>query len=298
MKIIRASVILLIIVYMWIWLINSIFVDKKIKNKLIFKIFISVLIMVWSLFIYRYVLENLWLANIYFANILNISNIAIFIIYCMFFVLLNLLIYQNISHKKLWISIILWIILFLMVGYGGYYMWISIILMYYFLAAYAEEIMKFIWWQSIFSKEGQNKSDLIYFCILIGLAFSIVENFLYIWYNAFQEVNLVWLSLGRWLVSSLLHIVSTGVVSYFAIKWYQNNEKLWDKSNTKKIINKKIWFILFVLLGMVLGFGIHSIYNISLFYNWKLLSLSFIIIWYFVFSFLMFKSDRIYTHTT
>jgi len=46
MKIVRASVILLIIVYMWIWLINSIFVDKKIKNKLIFKIFISVLIMV------------------------------------------------------------------------------------------------------------------------------------------------------------------------------------------------------------------------------------------------------------
>ena len=295
MKIVRASVILLIIVYMWIWLINSIFVDKKIKNKLIFKIFISVLIMVWSLFIYRYALENLWLANIYFANILNISNIVIFVMYCMFFVLLNLLIYQNTAQKKLWISIILWIILFLVVGYGGYYMWISIILMYYFLAAYAEEIMKFIWWQSLFSKEGKNKSDLIYFCILIGLAFSIVENFLYIWYNAFQEVNLVWLSLGRWLVSSLLHIVSTGVVSYFAIKWYGNNDKSRDQSNTKKIINKKIWLILFVILGIVLGFGIHSIYNISLFYNWKLVSLSFIIIWYFVFSFLMFKSDRIYT---
>jgi hypothetical protein len=291
-KIVIAFVIILIVIYARIWLINSVFVDKKIKINLTWKIFLMGLFMVTSLFIYKYFLGYLWLENIYFANILSIKSIWLFIIYCLFFVILNSLIYKNITIKKIWQAIVLWIVLFIWIWYGWYIIWITTVLMYYFLAAYAEEIIKFIAGENIYEKEWKNNSDLIFFCILVWLAFAIVENIFYLWWNIFNpEVNLIWLSIWRWLVSSMLHVITTGIIAFFVMKWLNKNNKNPD--------NKLgLWYILFVFAGIVVWFGIHSIYNLSLFYDWKFISIPIIVLWYFVFSFLMFKSDKIYIRYT
>ena len=291
-KIVIAFVIILIVIYARIWLINSVFVDKKIKINLTWKIFLTGFFMVASLFIYKYLLGYLWLENIYFANILSIKSIWLFIFYCLLFVILNSLIYKNITRKKIWQAIVLWLVLFIWIWYGWYVIWITTVLMYYFLAAYAEEIIKFIAGENIYEKEWKNNSDLIFFCILVWLAFAIVENIFYLWWNIFNpEVNLIWLSIWRWLVSSMLHVITTGIIAFFVMKWLNKN----NKNPNNKL---GFWYILFVFVGIILWFGIHSIYNLSLFYDWKFISMPIIVLWYFVFSFLMFKSDKIYIRYT
>ncbi len=288
MKILWAVLILLVIVYVRIWLINSIFVDKKIRINITWKIFLTGFFMVGFLFIYKYVLWYLWLSTIYFAEILNFKSMAIFIIYCSFFLITNTFIYKNITRKNILQSIILWIILFLWIWYGWYTTWITVVLMYHFLAAYAEEIIKFTAGENIFLREWKNNSDLIFFCVLVGLAFAIIENIFYLGTNVLnKEVNLMWLSLGRWMISSMIHVVTTWVIAYLAMKWL-------NKEIKAPFIGWQIWFILFVFIGIILWFGLHSIYNLSLFYNRNFVSIPMIIIWYFIFNFLMFKSDRIY----
>lgn len=288
MKILWAVLILLVIVYVRIWLINSIFVDKKIRINMTWKIFLTGFFMVGFLFIYKYVLWYLWLSTIYFAEILNFKSMAIFIIYCSFFLITNTFVYKNITRKNILQSIILWIILFLWIWYGWYTTWITVVLIYHFLAAYAEEIIKFTAGENIFLREWKNNSDLIFFCVLVGLAFAIIENIFYLGTNVLnKEVNLMWLSLGRWMISSMIHVVTTWVIAYLAMKWL-------NKEIKAPFIGWQIWFILFVFIGIILWFGLHSIYNLSLFYNRNFVSIPMIIIWYFIFNFLMFKSDRIY----
>jgi hypothetical protein len=288
MNILWAILVLLLIVYIRIWLINSIFIDKKIKINLTWKIFLTGFFMVGFLFVYKYVLGYLWLNNMYFAEILNFKSMAIFIIYCSFFLIINSLIYKNINRKNILQSIVLWIVLFLWIGYGWYITWITVVLMYYFLAAYAEEIIKFTAGENVFLKEWKNNSDLIFFCILIGLAFAIVENIFYLSANILNQwVNLIWLSIGRWIVSSMIHVVTTWIVAYLAMKWLNKKVKI-------PLIGGQVWFMLFVFIGIILWFGVHLIYNLSLFYNRKFITIPMIVLWYFIFSFLMFKSDKIY----
>ena len=283
-----AILILILIIYIRIRLINSVFVDKKIKINLTWKIFLIGLFMVGFLFIYKYLLWYLWFENYYFADSLWFKSVWLFIVYCIWFIILNSLIYKNINRKNIWQSIILGLVLFVWIWYGWYIAWITTVLMYYFLAAYAEEIIKFIAGQNIFSREWKNNSDLIFFCILVGLAFAIVENIFYLGSNIFnKEVNLISLSIGRWLVSSMLHVITTWIIAYIAMKWLNKKIKVWHKFS-------QIGFILFVLIWIILGFGIHSIYNISLFYNWKFITIHMIVLWYFVFNFLIFKSDKLY----
>lgn len=244
--------------------------------------------MVGFLFIYKYVLWYIWLNNVYFGESLNFESMLIFIIYCSFFLITNTLIYKNITRRNILQSIVLWIILFLWIWYGWYITWITVVLMYYFLAAYAEEIIKFTAGENIFLKQWKNNSDLIFFCILVGLAFAIVENIFYLGANALtQEVNLIWLSLGRGIVSSMIHVITTGIIAYLAMKWLNKKIKV-------PLIGWQIWFALFVFIGIILWFGLHSIYNLSLFYNRSFVSIPMIIVWYFIFNFLMFKSDKIY----
>lgn len=58
------------------------------------------------------------------------------------------------------------------------------------------------------------------------------------------------LIIGRGLISTLIHIVSTSTIAFISIKTKKTNI-----------------MILPIILGIIGGFGIHSIYNISLQYN-------------------------------
>ena len=53
-------------------------------------------------------------------------------------------------------------------------------ILYYVLSAYAEEYMKYSGSQIVFKGNDNIQNSLIFFCVLMGLGFSLVENLVYL----------------------------------------------------------------------------------------------------------------------
>lgn len=144
--------------------------------------------------------------------------------------------------------------------------------------------MKYSASNNMFLAEKQpNESNLIFFCILIWLWFSAVENIAYVINNILQSenINIMGLLIGRGLVSTLIHIVSTSLIAFIVIK-------------TKKINST----IIPIILGIIGGFWLHSIYNISLQYNLSYVTIPMVILAFFLMTYLSFQSDIIYSSST
>jgi RsiW-degrading membrane proteinase PrsW (M82 family) len=53
-------------------------------------------------------------------------------------------------------------------------------ILYYIISAYAEEYMKYSGSSIVFREHQSIPSSLIFFCVLMGLGFSLVENIVYL----------------------------------------------------------------------------------------------------------------------
>lgn len=271
----------IIVIYVWIWILNEVFPDKKSKYWVSIKILLISLLLVAWLFFYKNILGRFGMSELDLNNNITEKSIWLFILYCMTFLVFIGLVSGNIGKKNflniLWVGLVI----FAGIGYGGYLTGINMIVMYYLLAAYAEEILKF--WNgdsSFLGMKRTNKSDLIFFCILAGLGFSIVENILYLWVGFLNQwISLVWLSIWRWVIGSLLHVVTTGLVALVVMK--SLGEHRWK-------------FVLSMIAWILVWFGVHALYNISLVNWWNFVSIPLIIISFFVLSYLLFRSDLLF----
>ncbi len=206
-----------------------------------------------------------------------------FVGYCTIFVVLVTIFFRN-RYKRIAQILLIWSIFFVALAYGGFLAWINTLILYYLVSAYAEEYMKYSAGNNMFlANKEPNESNLIFFCILVGLWFSAVENILYIGNNLLnhQSVNIVNLLIGRGLVSTLIHIVSTSLIAFIMIKT--------KKTNT---------IIIPVILGIIWGFWLHSIYNISLQYSLSYITIPMVILAFFLMTYLTFQSDIIYRSPT
>ena len=322
MNIIRPIITSILLLYVRIWIINTIFSQKKIKINLTLKIFGLAIVIVGSLFGYKYLLGFFWQETLAITNTITTKSLLLFIIYCTTFVgiitiffflkykknmkfsksfsdvekkptplntsnlneIQKLEISKTIQYKNWYkniIKIILtWSLFFIAIAYWGFLIWINVLIIYYLVSAYAEEYLKYSTGNNLFltSKEN-NTSNIIFFCILIALWFSVIENIFYIINNVLNQenVNIINLLVGRGLVSTLIHIVSTGIIAFITIK-------------SKKINNT----IVSIILGILMWFWLHSIYNISLQYNLSYVTIPIIILSLFLLTYLTFQSDIIY----
>ena len=187
--------------------------------------------------------------------------------------------YRN-RYKTIAQILLIWWIFFIALAYGGFLAWINTLILYYLVSAYAEEYMKYSGGNNLFlANKEPNQSNLIFFCILVWLWFSAVENILYIINNIInhENINIMNILIGRGLVSTLIHIVSTSLIAFIMIKTKRTNS-----------------IIVPVILGIIGGFGLHSIYNISLQYNLSYITIPMVILAFFLMTYLTFQSDIIY----
>ena len=271
----------LVIVYVRIWIVNTIFSDKKIQIHLTLKIIVVWLILVGILFFYRYILQYSGYTKLYFLDNPDRKSIGLFIAYCIAGILL-LTTFSQSRYMKILNIIFLWWLLFIALSYGGYLTWLNTLVLYYLVSAYAEEYLKYSSSTTLFLKEGWvNSRDLIFFCILIGLGFSITENLLYIVWNAFhhESVSVVGVALGRGLISTLIHIVSTSMIAFITL-----------------FLQKRWNFTLSFIVGIIGWFGIHVLYNISLNYSLNYISIPLIVVCFFLLTYLLYQSDILYEH--
>ena len=220
MKLIRPIITSILLIYVRIRIINTIFSQKKIKIWITLKVFGLAIIIVGSLFAYTYLLWYFGQQNLALTNVINTKSLLMFVGYCTIFVVLVTIFFRN-RYKRIAQILLIWSIFFVALAYGGFLAWINTLILYYLVSAYAEEYMKYSAGNNMFlANKEPNESNLIFFCILVGLWFSAVENILYIGNNLLnhQSVNIVNLLIGRGLVSTLIHIVSTSLIAFIMIK--------------------------------------------------------------------------------
>ncbi len=279
MNIVRPIITSILLVYVRIWIINTIFSQKKIKIWITLKIFGLAAVIVGSLFAYTYLLSFIGQQELALTNIIDSKSLILFVAYCTIFVLLVTVFFKN-RYKKITQILLIWSIFFIALAYGGFLIWINSLILYYLVSAYAEEYMKYSWGNNVFlANKETNESNLIFFCILVWLWFSAVENLLYVvnslWNN--ENVNIMSMLIGRGLVSTLIHIVSTSLIAFITIKIKKRNSN-----------------IIPIILGIIGWFWIHSIYNISLQYKLSYITIPMIILAFFLMTYLTFQSDIIY----
>ena len=321
MSLLRPIITSILLIYVRIWIINTIFSQQKntlnhqknqwnevflddwgipmtwetlstnkvrwlkISKAIVYKIGITLkvfglgIIIVGSLFAYNYLLWFIGQQNLVLANIINTQSLLTFILYCTLFVALIMVLFRN-RYKTIFKILLIGSLFFIALAYGGLIIWINTLLIYYVVSAYAEEYMKYSAGNNLFlANKEPNPSNLIFFCILIWLWFSAVENILYIVNNIInhENINILNILIGRGLVGTLIHIVSTGLIAFIVMK-------------TKKGTS----IILPVILGIIGWVWIHSIYNISLQHNATYITIPLVILSFFLMTYLTFQSDIIY----
>ena len=255
MKITWAIIVCILLWYFWIWLIQHIF--AKSPRKISWKLFWTSFLLVWSLLAFNFIIEAIFpdLKAIHDEK-LSFGWRVLFLLYCGLIFIFLILLKWNWRKKQIRFLFLIWMILFAVVWIFGLKVWISATVLYYLILAYSEELLKIWATENEVSKTDFYSSDLLFFSIFIALGFSIIENLFYLGSEIFSS-NPEWIwgmVFGRWIFTSLLHFIATGLIALLMYKLYQQ-QYLKDLNTWQKV-----WRIAVAILIWVL---IHRWYNLS-----------------------------------
>ena len=272
--------------YFWIWLVQHIFAKQQ--RKISRKLFWTSFVLVWSLFAFNFIIRSNFPWIIAIQNgVMSLSRWGLFLLYCGLIFIFLILLNWNRKRKQIRFLFLIWMLLFAIVGFFGLKVWISATVLYYFILAYSEEFLKIWATENEVSKTNFYSSDLLFFSIFIALGFSIIENLFYLWSEILSSNPewVWWLVFWRWIFTSLLHFIATGLIALLLYKFYkqQNLKNL----NTRQ----KIWRIVVAILVWVL---IHRWYNLSIQHANLLIYIILVFWWYFLLTYLLFLSDSLY----
>ena len=286
MKIAWAIFVCVLLWYFWVWLIQHIF--AKSQRKISRKLFWTSFLLVWSLLAFNFIIRAIspeleaiqdWT--------MSLSRWSYFLLYCGLIFLFLILLNWNRKKKQIRFLFLIWMILFAIVGFFGLRIWISATILYYLVLAYSEEFLKIWATENEVSKTDFYSSDLLFFSIFIALWFSIIENLFYLWSEILSS-NPEWIwgmVFWRWIFTSLLHFIATGLIALLLYKLYQQ-QSMKDLS-----IWQKIWRIIVAILIWVL---IHRWYNLSVQHMNLLIYIVLVFGGYFLLTYLLFLTDSLY----
>lgn len=263
---------------LWIWLYKNAFwieVNKKI-------IFISLFI--WgiaagSILLFPQIMNHFNIDN--FTNWdYSFKTLFIFIFYLNSLIFILWIITKSLWKKQvlnLLVFNIFFIILFYIFKKINLDIEILNILLYYLFVAYGEEFIKSQLWFLITDKVWEIKSDLLLYHILVAIWFAFWENIVYLmWAISFSTFITVlswwlWIVLLRWVLWFWAHTFYSSIIWMWNILW-------------------SFMVLLWILIAML----IHSWYDLSLYYDYKIIIPLFIVIMYIWVSYIFYKIDRIY----
>ena len=278
MKYIWIIITLVCLVWLWIWIFNQVFSNITVKVKYKSLLWWAVLVSFLALFDYAF--DFFWIDKqlFYIRNVSNISSISIFLMYCLFVLLFITLLFRNLKNNKIILEISVAILSALIIAFLWLWTWITVLILYYILAAFSEEIFKFTVSNNQLVKYKDNKiSIILLLSLLIWLSFSISENLYSFFVQLFNENLSIWFILGRGLIASLIHCVSTWAIALLLMKI------------------KKWWLLFRYFVALFFGSLIHITYNLSVVNNyiWVIFILVFFALIFL--SYLFFNIDEIYS---
>lgn len=159
---------------------------------------------------------------------------------------------------------------------------IKLVIFYYIIIAFLEELSKFFCF-NYSSLKINNYKEWVLYAMFVALGFSFLENILYFKnlyenYSFWKELISVYFS--RNIFSLLLHVVCSSIFAYFfSIAYVKFKYKL----------NYNFWKILFI--WFFLSIIIHAIFNISLSFNLTFMIFIYLIWWYFYLTYLFYEEE-------
>jgi hypothetical protein len=278
LKYIWIIITLVCLVWLWIWIFNQVFSNITVKVKYKSLLWWAVLVSFLALFDYAF--DFFWIDKqlFYIRNVSNISSISIFLMYCLFVLLFITLLFRNLKNNKIILEISVAILSALIIAFLWLWTWIAVLILYYILAAFSEEIFKFTVSNNQLVKYKDNKiSIILLLSLLIWLSFSISENLYSFFVQLFNENLSIWFILGRGLIASLIHCVSTWAIALLLMKI------------------KKWWLLFRYFVALFFGSLIHITYNLSVVNNYIWVIFILVIFALIFLSYLFFNMDEIYS---
>ncbi len=252
-----------------LWLFQSAFQRKQKKWLAFILVVIMWLISACSILAYPMILKYIGSTTFSIAS-LSRQTITFLICYVGAIWLILTVFWKKLSaHHKLIVRSIMFLTLAAAIAVGTVSLpvWAAL---YFLCAAGSEEFLKFSVGQTFFSQYQISPKDLILFTILSAIGFSIIENIVYLINNPS-----IGLAISRSISTIIMHVIFTWVIAYIITTRGQKN--LWR-------------YIIAFLSGMAL----HRGYNTLISHNNPLITIIMVILWYFVVSYFLYKSDRLY----
>ena len=277
LKYIGIIITLVLLIWFWIWILNQIFSKLKIEIK--WKSLLWGALLVWALVFYDWFFDIVWIDRslFYLRDVFNINSVALFVVYWLVVLLIITLMFRNLKNKELLLEILVATMSLIIFSFFWWQFWSAVLILYYILAAFTEEMFKFTVSNNQFQKVfDKNISLLLFLSVIIWITFSICENIYSFGVQLLNDNLSVWLILGRGLIASLIHCVSTWAIAIVLMK-----------------IEK--WLLIFrYFIALLLGALIHIFYNLSIVYNYTFVMFFLVIIALIFLSYLFFNMDEIY----
>ena len=278
LKYIGIIITLVLLFRFWIRILNQLFSQLKFEVK--WKSLLWWALLVWTLALYDWLFDAIWVDKwlFYLRDVFNFNSVSLFIVYWLIVLVFITLLFRNIKNKKLLLEILVAILSLIILSFFWWKLWLTVLVLYYILAAFTEEMLKFTVSNNQLQRSEESKISLLLFLsVIIWLSFSIFEN---IYSFGLQFLNwwlTVWFILGRGVIAALIHCVSTWAIAVILMKM------------------KKWWLVLRYFVALLLGSLIHISYNLSVVndYTWVIFLL---VVFALIFlSYLFFNMDEIYS---
>ncbi len=278
LKYIGIIITLVLLLRFWIWILNQLFSQLKFEVK--WKSLLWWALLVWALALYDWLFDAIWVDKwlFYLRDVFNFNSVSLFVVYWLIVLVFITLLFRNIKNKKLLLEILVAILSLIILSFFWWKLWLTVLVLYYILAAFTEEMFKFTVSNNQLQRSEESKISLLLFLsVIIWLSFSIFEN---IYSFGLQFLNwwlTVWFILGRGVIAALIHCVSTWAIAVILMKM------------------KKWWLVLRYFVALLLGSLIHISYNLAVVndYSWVIFLL---VVFALIFlSYLFFNMDEIYS---
>ena len=278
LKYIGIIITLVLLFWFWIWILNQLFSQLKLEVK--WKSLLWWALLVLALAFYDWIFDAVWVDKwlFYLRDVFNFSSVSLFVVYWLIILVFITILFRNIKNKKLLLEILVAVLSLIILSFFWWKLWLTVLVLYYILAAFTEEMFKFTVSNNQSQRIDENKVSLLLFlAILIWLSFSISEN-IYAFISQLIDWDLsVGFILGRGLIASLIHCISTWAIALVLMKI------------------KKCGLLFRYFVALLLGSLIHIFYNISIVYNLTWLVFIFVVLALIFLSYLFFNMDEIYS---
>ena len=278
LKYIGIIITLVLLFWFWLWILNQLFSQLKLEVK--WKSLLWWALLVCALAFYDWIFDAVWVDKwlFYLRDVFNFNSVSLFVVYWLIILVFITVLFRNIKNKKLILEILVAILSLIILSFFWWKLWLTVLVLYYILAAFTEEMFKFTVSNNQSQKSLDNKISLLLFLsVIIWLSFSIFENIYSFGLQLFNWWLTVWFIMGRGVIAALIHCVSTWVIALILMKM------------------KKWWLILRYFVALLLGSLIHITYNLAIVNNYTWVIFLLVIFALIFLSYLFFNMDEIYS---